>query len=87
MTASAEKSTPSARQVKIMRELGLMAPFGSPFCKKDHAAAPPKSPVIPKGRVSAPKRSPSKPKDRLPPITRVVVCGVPAAGFADRVVK
>ncbi|XP_060199047.1 protein pxr1-like [Lycium barbarum] len=87
VTASAEKYTPSARRVKVMRELGLMAPSGSPFCTREHIAAPPKSPIIPKGHVSAPKKSPSNPKKRLPAIKRTVVCGLPAAGSADHVAK
>ncbi|KAJ8541308.1 hypothetical protein K7X08_002124 [Anisodus acutangulus] len=85
VTASAEKSTPSTRRVKIMRELGLMAPSGSPFCEREHVDSPPKTSIIPK-RVSAPKKTPKKapsnPKEHLP-----VVCGLPAAGSADRVTK
>lgn len=82
MTASAEKYTPSTRQVKIMRELGLMAPSGSPFGKREHVAAPPKPPIIPKGCVSTP---PSNPKERLPAINRIVVCGLAATGSANHV--
>ncbi|XP_009591423.1 uncharacterized protein LOC107817146 [Nicotiana tabacum] len=82
VTTTAEKSAPSTRRVKIMRELGLMAPSGSPFHKGEHV-----SPFIPKGRVSAPSRSSSHPKERLPPIQRIVVCGLSAASSADNVMK
>lgn len=87
MTTSAEKYTPSTRQVKIMRELGLMAPSGSPFCKREHVAAHPKAQVIPKGRVSTPKRPPSDPKEHLPAFNRVVVCALAAAGSTNHVPK
>ncbi|KAG5612758.1 hypothetical protein H5410_024039 [Solanum commersonii] len=87
VTASAGKYTLSTRQVKIMRELGLMAPSGSPFNKRKHVVAPPKPPIIPKDRVSTPKRPPSNPKERLPAIDRVVVCGLAAAGSVNRVMK
>lgn len=87
VTASAGKYTLSTRQVKIMRELGLMAPSGSPFNKRKHVVAPPKPPIIPKDRVSTPKRHPSNPKERLPAIDRIVVCGLAAAGSVNRVMK
>lgn len=64
-----------------------MAPSGSPFDKRKHVVAPPKLPIIPKDRVSTPKRLPSNPKERLPAIDRIVVCGLAAAGFVNRVMK